>query len=82
MTDASAEDSESLRKFKDGPYGSADGLAWFWGSYLANEESRSDIFVSPLRATLADLEGLPPALVIVDENDPGGPGQLQLSPFR
>jgi acetyl esterase len=25
--------------------------------------------VSPLRATLADLEGLPPALVIVDEND-------------
>lgn len=25
--------------------------------------------VSPLQATLADLEGLPPALVIVDEND-------------
>jgi acetyl esterase len=40
-------------------------------SYLADEESRSDIFVSPLQATLADLEGLPPALVIVivDEND-------------
>ncbi len=63
------EDSESLRKFKDGPYGSAEGLAWFWTSYLADEESRSDIFVSPLQATLADLEGLPPALVIVDEND-------------
>ena len=30
---------------------------------------RSEITVSPLRATLADLEGLPPALVIVDEND-------------
>jgi acetyl esterase len=69
MTDANAEDSESLRKFKDGPYGSADGLAWFWRSYLADDESRSDIFVSPLRATLADLESLPPALVIVDEND-------------
>src|SRR5580692_6762279 len=55
MTDANAEDSESLRKFKDGPYGSAEGLAWFWSSYLADEESRSDIFVSPLRATLADL---------------------------
>jgi acetyl esterase len=60
---------ESLRKFKDGPYGSAEGLAWFWSSYLAVEESRSDILVSPLQATLADLEGLPPALVIVDEND-------------
>jgi acetyl esterase len=69
MTDANAEDSESLRKFKDGPYGSADGLAWFWNSYLAAGESRTDILVSPLQATLADLAGLPPALVIVDEND-------------
>jgi acetyl esterase len=69
MTDANPEDSESLRRFKDGPYGSAEGLLWFWSSYLANEESRSDIFVSPLQATLSDLEGLPPALVIVDEND-------------
>lgn len=69
MTDANAEDSESLRKFKDGPYGSAEGLAGFWNSYLTAEESRSDIFVSPLQATLADLEGLPPALVIIDEND-------------
>ncbi len=69
MTDANAEDSESLRRFKDGPYGSAEGLAWFWNSYLTAEESRSEILVSPLQATLADLEGLPPALVIVDEND-------------
>jgi acetyl esterase len=69
MTDADAEDSESLRRFKDGPYGSAEGMAWFWSSYLTVEESRSDILVSPLQATLADLQGLPPALVIVDEND-------------
>jgi acetyl esterase len=69
MTDANAENSESLRKFKDGPYGSAEGLEWFWSSYLADQGLRSEITVSPLRATLADLEGLPPALVIVDEND-------------
>ena len=69
MTDADATDSESLRKFKDGPYGSADGLAWFWNSYLAAAQSRTDVLVSPLRATLAELAGLPPALVIVDEND-------------
>jgi acetyl esterase len=69
MTDANAEDSESLRTFKDGPYGSAEGLRWFWSSYLPNDESRGDIFVSPLQATLSDLDGLPPALVIVDEND-------------
>ena len=69
MTDADPADSESLRTFKDGPYGSAEGMAWFWNSYLAPEQPRSDILVSPLRATPADLEGLPPALVIVDEND-------------
>jgi acetyl esterase/lipase len=49
MTDANAEDSLSLRRFKDGPYGSAEGLAWFWNSYLTVEESRSDILVSPLQ---------------------------------
>ena len=69
MTDANAEGSDSLRRFKDGPYGSAEGLAWFWDSYLASAESRDNILVSPLQATLADLEGLPPALIIVDEND-------------
>ncbi|MGA9835037.1 MAG: alpha/beta hydrolase [Trebonia sp.] len=69
MTDADAKDSESLRRFKDGPYGSAEGLAWFWNSYLTRAESRSDVLVSPLQATLADLEGLPPTRVIVDEND-------------
>jgi acetyl esterase len=69
MTDALAEETESMRTYKDGPYGSAAGAAWFWSSYLADRASRSDLLVSPLQATLDDLEGLPPALVIVDEND-------------
>jgi acetyl esterase len=69
MTDANAESSESLGKFRDGLYGPAQGLGWFWSSYLADQRLRSEITVSPLRATLADLEGLPPALVIVDEKD-------------
>src|SRR5579863_9961730 len=65
MTDALAENSESMRTYKDGPYGSAAGAAWFWSSYIADDVPRSDILVSPLRAALTDLEGLPPALVIV-----------------
>jgi acetyl esterase len=69
MTDALAEETESMRTYRDGPYGSAAGSAWFWSSYLADGASRSDLFVSPLQATLDDLEGLPPSLVIVDEND-------------
>jgi acetyl esterase len=69
MTDALAEGTESMRTYRDGPYGSAAAAAWFWSSYLADGASRSDLFVSPLQATLDDLEGLPPSLVIVDEND-------------
>jgi acetyl esterase len=69
MTDALAEETESMRTYRDGPYGSAAGAAWFWSSYLPGGASRSDLLVSPLQATLDDLEGLPPALIIVDEND-------------
>lgn len=70
MTDAlTSKETESYRRFKDGPYGSADGMDWFWDSYLAEGESRGQSTVSPLRASREELEGLPPALVIVDEND-------------
>ncbi len=69
MTDANAEDSESMRKFRDGPYGTLAVMNWFWDSYLPEESPRKKITVSPLQASLGDLEGLPPALVIVDEND-------------
>jgi acetyl esterase len=69
MTDALAEETESMQRYKDGPYGSAAGAALFWSSYLTDRESRNDVLVSPLRGTITDLEGLPPALVIVDEND-------------
>jgi acetyl esterase/lipase len=70
MTDAlTNQDSESYRLFKDGPYGDAKTMEWFWSTYLPEEDLRSKSAVSPLRATLDELRGLPPALVIVDEND-------------
>ena len=70
MTDAlTNQDSESYRLFKDGPYGDAKTMEWFWSTYLPKEELRSESTVSPLRATVDELRGLPPALVIVDEND-------------
>jgi acetyl esterase/lipase len=70
MTDAlTDEDSESYRLFKDGPYGTAATMEWFWDSYLPEPGLRSDSTVSPLQAPLDELRGLPPALVIVDEND-------------
>jgi acetyl esterase/lipase len=61
--------SDSYRSFKDGPYISADTMAWFWDNYLPDRGRRKEITASPLHATRDQLVGLPPALVIVDEND-------------
>jgi acetyl esterase/lipase len=44
-------------------------MAWFWDAYCPEEQRRPEITASPLGASLADLEGLPEAFVIVDEND-------------
>jgi acetyl esterase/lipase len=68
VTDA-AQDTESYREFKEGPFLTAAAMAWFWDNYCPNQAPRDEITTSPLRATLEQLEGLPPALVIVDEND-------------
>jgi acetyl esterase/lipase len=68
VTDA-AQDSDSYREFKDGPFLTAEAMAWFWDNYSPETEPRNEITASPLRATLSDLEGLPPAFLIVDEND-------------
>jgi acetyl esterase/lipase len=68
ITDART-DTESYRLFKDGPYGGPEMMAWFWGNYLPDPQLKNEITVSPLRANLEDLQGLPAALIIVDEND-------------
>jgi acetyl esterase len=70
MTDALTDtESESYRLFKDGPYGTAEVMEWFWTNYLPEPSLRSESTVSPLRASRDELEGLPTALIIVDEND-------------
>ena len=68
VTDA-AQDSASYREFADGPFLTAKAMAWFWDAYLPQRDQRGDITASPLRASREQLAGLPPALVIVDEND-------------
>jgi len=68
VTDA-AQDTPSYAQFADGPFLTAKGMAWFWDCYLPDRGKRADVTASPLRAPLEQLAGLPPALVIVDEND-------------
>ena len=42
---------------------------WFWDQYTTDEDKRNEITASPLRASLDQLAGLPPALVINGEAD-------------
>lgn len=68
VTDA-AMNTASYDTFADGPWLTRKAMEWFWDAYLPDADRRGDIHVSPLRATEEELAGLPPALVITDEND-------------
>jgi acetyl esterase len=68
VTDA-AQDTDTYSIFANGPFLTAKAMAWFWDAYLPDHSRRNEITASPLRASLDELAGLPPALVIVDQND-------------
>src|SRR5260370_39815874 len=44
-------------------------MQWFWNQYATNPGDRAQITASPLRASVQQLAGLPPALVITAEAD-------------
>ncbi|MFJ6120187.1 alpha/beta hydrolase [Streptomyces sp. NPDC092129] len=67
VTDASF-DTASYHQFAEGYFLRRDAMQWFWDQY-ADEAQRAEITASPLRATVEQLGGLPPALVITGEAD-------------
>jgi len=68
VTDANFE-NQSYREFGAGEYWlTLEAMKWFWDSY-APESERNQPTVTPIRATIDQLRGLPPALIITDEND-------------
>ena len=68
VTDANFE-TESYKQFSEGYWLSTEAMKWFWNAYLPNEEERKDYTVSPLQASIEQLQGLPPALIITNEYD-------------
>ena len=68
VTDAEFSNA-SYDLFADGPWLTKKAMQWFWQQYAPDAASRKEIYASPLRAAIEDLQGLPPALVITDEND-------------
>ena len=68
VTDASF-DTGSYQQFATGYFLQREGMQWFWDQYTTDPAQRAEITASPLRATLDQLTGLPPALVITGEAD-------------
>ncbi|UFW48213.1 MULTISPECIES: alpha/beta hydrolase [Bradyrhizobium] len=68
-TDASV-DTQSYHEFGTGRFLARAFMKYGWDLYAPDAASRDNPYVSPLRASLEQLRGLPPALVITSENDP------------
>ncbi|RZU45960.1 acetyl esterase/lipase [Streptomyces sp. BK022] len=68
VTDAGF-DTPSYAQFAEGYYLTRDGMKWFWDAYTSDPSQRSEKYAAPLQASLEELKGLPPTLVITDEAD-------------
>src|SRR5450755_327566 len=68
VTDANFE-TPSYRAFGAGGYWlTRETMRWFWDSYVPAPE-RHEFTISPLQASLEQLRGLPPALIVTCEQD-------------
>jgi acetyl esterase/lipase len=68
VTDANLE-TQSYREFgAEGYWLTRESMRWFWESYVPAPE-RKEFTVSPLRASLEQLRGLPPTLIVTCEQD-------------
>ena len=68
-TDASV-DTESYHEYGTGRFLARTFMKYGWDLYAPDAKTRDNPYVSPLRAGIGELKGLPPALVITAENDP------------
>lgn len=68
VTDANFE-TGSYIDFAEERFLTKNMMRWFWDNYLPDTNARKNIYASPLQATAAQLQGLPPALIQTAEND-------------
>ena len=68
VTDANF-DTQSYQQFATDIWLTREAMKWFWDNYLPDEGARKQPTASPLQASIDQLKGQPPALIITDEND-------------
>jgi acetyl esterase/lipase len=55
--------------YQEGYWLTHEAMKWFWNNYAPDNATRKDPTVSPLQASIDQLKGMPPALVIIEELD-------------
>ena len=68
IVDADFE-TDSYHQFGDKRFLTVPTMKWMYDMYIADPAKRKDIHASPLQATVEQLKGLPPALIVVAESD-------------
>jgi len=68
VTDANFHTGSYLA-FAENHFLTRKAMIWFWNAYVPVVSERSNPLASPLQATIEELRGLPPALVITAEHD-------------
>jgi acetyl esterase len=68
VTDANFE-TPSYIKYEQGYWLTREAMKWFWNNYTSNQTNLTEPTVSPLQASIEQLKGLPPALIINGEHD-------------
>ncbi|HEY9048148.1 MAG TPA: alpha/beta hydrolase [Ohtaekwangia sp.] len=62
-------DTGSYREFAEQRFLTKPFVEWIYDLYTSGQEQRELIYVSPLRASVDQLRGLPQALIVTAEND-------------
>jgi len=60
-------DTESYRLFERGYYNPKPAMQWYWDQYVPSKADRTHPYVAPVNA---DLNGLPPAVIVIAGHDP------------
>jgi acetyl esterase/lipase len=68
IVDADFE-TESYKEFGEKRFLTTPLMKWMYDMYIPDAEKRKEIYASPLQASVEQLKGLPPALVITAESD-------------
>ena len=62
-------DTASYDAFQEDYFLTRKNMKWFWDNYTSDKTNRKEPTVSPLQASVEQLKGLPPALIINGEFD-------------